>query len=134
MSKLGGNHKFHYFSKMETKDIIKHILPKEFIDFFELQTIKEKENQLIIYLDEKFILPPEHSDKDLESKGFTAAINLHDYPIRDHQVLLHVRRRKWREKSTGKTYTRNWDIKHEGTSYTKEFAAFLKKMYGQQSS
>ena len=134
MTKLGGETKIHYFSKMETKDIIKHILPKEFIDYFELRAIKEKENQLIIYLDEKFVLPPEHSNKDLESKGFMAAIRLHDFPIRNHQVLLHVRRRKWREKQTGRTYTRNWDIKQEGTSYTKEFAAFLKKMYGQQTS
>ena len=134
MSKLGGELKFPYFSKMEAKDIIKHILPKEFIDYFELRAIKEQDNQLIIYLEEKFILPPEHSDKDLESKGFTPAVHLHDFPIRDHQVVLHARRRKWRDKQTGKTYTRNWEIKQEGTSYTKEFAAFLKKIYGQQSS
>ncbi len=114
---------------MEAKEIIKHLLPKEFIDYFELIEIKEVEGQLIIYLDEQFVFPPEHSDKDLESKGFTSAIRIQDFPIRDHQVLLQVRRRKWRDKQTGKTYTRKWELKHEGTSYTKEFAAFLKKMF-----
>ena len=71
--------------------------------------------------------------KDLESKGFTDPVHLHDFPIRDHQVLLRVRRRKWRDKTTGETYTRDWDIKHEGTRYTKEFAAFLKKMFRHQT-
>jgi transposase len=118
---------------METKEILKHFLPKEFIEYFDLVDIQKSDNQLIICLDEKNVKPPEHSDKDLESKGFTAPIYLHDFPVRDHQVLLKVRRRKWRDKKTGKIYTRDWDIKQEGTSYTKEFAAFLKKMFRHQT-
>ena len=118
---------------METKEILKHILPKEFIEYFDLVDIQGLDTQLIICLDEKHIQPPEHCDKNLESKGFTTPIYLHDFPIRDHQVLLKVRKRKWMDKKTGKIYTRSWDIKQEGTSYTKEFAAFLKKMFRQQT-
>ena len=118
---------------MESKDILKHILPKEFVEYFDLVDIKKLDTLLIIYLDEKPVRPPEHSDKDLESKGFTSAIELEDFPIRDQKVLLSVRRRKWKDKATGKTHTRDWDIKHEGTSYTKEFAAFLKKMFGHKT-
>jgi transposase len=118
---------------MEAKDIIKHILPKEFVEYFDLVKIEKSSNQLIIHLDEKNVRPPEHTDKELESKGFTTPIYLHDFPIRDQQVLLRARRRKWKDKSTGKTYSRDWEIKHEGTNYTNEFAAFLKKMSGHQT-
>ena len=119
---------------METKEVLEYILPKEFVEYFDLVEIQKTDNQLVICLDEKNVKPPEHSDKELGSKGFTPPIYLHDFPIRDQQVLLKVRKRKWIDKPTGKTYTRNWDIKHEGTSYTKEFAAFLKKMSRYQTS
>jgi len=118
---------------MELQEVLKHFLPKEFIEYFELIDIHESENQLMISLDEKNTKPPEHLDKDLESKGFSSAIYLHDFPIRDREVLLKVRKRKWRDKITAKTYTRDWSLKQEGTSYTKEFAAFLKKMLRHQT-
>lgn len=115
---------------METQTILKYILPKEIIEHFDVVEIKEIGNQLTIYLDEKSILPPEHSDKALESKGFSPSVTIQDFPIRDKQVLLEVRRRLWRDKSTGKTYYCAWELTEKGTSYTKEFAAFLKGLVG----
>ena len=111
---------------MKTEDILVHILPKEFVEYFDLTSIEEGAELLTISLDEKFVPPPEHSDKQLESKGFLPPTNLNDFPIRDRQVILRVSRRKWIDKDTGKTYTRNWDLKAKGTNYTKEFASFLK--------
>ena len=105
-----------------------HILPKEFVEYFDLTTIEEEAEQLTLHLDEKFILPPEHSDKQLESKGFLPPTSLNDFPIRDRRVILQIRRRKWKDKATGKTYTRDRDLKAKGTNYTKEFAAFLKEI------
>ena len=116
---------------METKDLIRYFLPEEIIDNFEIVDIKEiecdSEAELHIYLDEKFIYPPEHATKNLESKGFLKAVQISDFPIRDKRVLLLVRRRKWKDILTGKIYTRFFDLKHKGTNYTKEFAAFLKE-------
>jgi hypothetical protein len=42
-----------------------------------------------------------------------------------------VRRRKWRDKNTGNIYSTRWDLTADGTSYTKEFADFLKELFGQ---
>ena len=112
---------------MKTENIIGYILPKEFVEYFDLISIEEGEEQLIFNLDEKNELPPEHKDKKLESKGFLPATHLTDFPIRDRQVTLRIRRRKWVDKATGKTYTREWDLRAKGTNYTKEFAAFLKE-------
>lgn len=111
---------------MKTEDILKHILPKEFVEYFDLISIKEGSEQLTISLDEKFVPPPEHSDKSLESKGFLPTTSLNDFPIRNRRVILQIRRRKWIDKETGKTYTRDWELKAKGTNYTKEFASFLK--------
>ena len=113
---------------MKTEEILKHILPKEFVEYFDLISIKEDSGQLTIRLDEKFVAPPEHSDKSLESKGFVPAISITDFPIRNRRVILQIRRRKWKDKETGKTYTRDWELKAKGTNYTKEFASFLKGM------
>ena len=54
----------------KNKDLLKYILPKEFIDFFDLVAIKGEDDHLLFCLDEKNVFLPEHNDKDLESKGF----------------------------------------------------------------
>ena len=112
---------------MTNLNILKHFLPKDFLVFFDLVNIEEEKEHLHIYLDEKFILPPEHKDKKLESKGFRKSTKVDDFPIRENKVTLHVRRRKWRDKATGSLFTRKFITKANGTSYTQEFAAFLKE-------
>ena len=115
---------------MENTLILKHILPQEIVEHFDLIGIDTRGEQLYFSLDEKHIPPPEHSDKQLESKGFLPPVQISDFPIREKAVILYVRRRKWKDKKTGKTYTRSWELKAEGTSYTKEFASFLKEILG----
>ncbi|MBC8484748.1 MAG: transposase [Bacteroidetes bacterium] len=119
---------------MEMTELIRYFLPEEIIDNFEVVDIKaiglDVDAELHIYLDEKFIYPPAHAAKNLESKGFLKAVKISDFPIRDKKVLLLVRRRKWKDMLTGNIYTRTFDLKHKGTNYTKEFAAFLKENPG----
>jgi hypothetical protein len=113
---------------MENTDLLKFILPEDFVLHFDLIEIENSGEQLIFLLDEKFNKPPEHNDKNLESKGFSNPFKVLDFPIRDRAVILKVRCRKWKDKDTGKVYSRDWELKAKGTSYTKEFAAFLKKL------
>ena len=113
---------------METANILKILLPKEFEEHFDLVDIKELSNQLTLFLDEKNIKPKEHISKPLESKGFSPAITINDYPIRDKQVFLQVRKRVWRDKITRKVYSKSFELTQQSTSYTKEFALFLKSI------
>jgi len=53
---------------MEREEILKHILPKEFVEYFDLISIDSSVDQLVFSLDEKNIIPPEHKEKELESK------------------------------------------------------------------
>lgn len=116
---------------MELELLLSYLLPKELLDYFELKAIKEEEKkQLFLYLDEKSIKPIEHSDKELVANGFDEPVCIQDFPIRDKAAYLIVRRRKWIDKHTGKVYSKRWDLTAKGSSYSKEFAVFLKGLLG----
>ena len=112
---------------MEIEILLRHLLPEELFEYFDLVSIKETHaKELNLYLDEKKVFPPEHKDKSLISYGFDEPIKVQDFPLRKKSVYLIVRRRKWQEKGTGKIFCRSWDITAAGSSYSKEFADFLK--------
>ena len=116
---------------MDIEQLLCYLLPQEVFEYFDLVGIKEVgANQLELSLDEKPIKPIVHSGKELVLYGFDEAVRIQDFPIRDRSVYFIVRRRKWRDKDTGKIYSTRWDLTANGTSYTKEFAAFLKELLG----
>lgn len=87
--------------------------------------------EIHINLDEK--MNPELSgDVHFESKGFMEAVNVTDFPIRDRKVILRIRRRRWTDTRTGKSFSIpiDLDVVAKGTRYSKEFGAFLKETYG----
>ena len=117
---------------MEMEILLRHLLPEELFEYFDLVSIKEtKAKELNLHLDEKKVFPSEHKDKSMISYGFDEPIKVQDFPLRKKSVYLIVRRRKWQEKGTGQIYSRSWDITAAGSSYSKEFADFLKGLFGQ---
>ena len=60
------------------------------------------------------------------------AVNVTDFPIRDHKVILKIRRQRWTDLRTGKSFSIliDLDIVAKRTRYSKEFGAFLKETYG----
>jgi len=121
-----------YIHFMETQVLLQYLLPEEMFEFFDFKEIKEGEKkELLLYLDEKSIVPPEHADKELVSNGFDEPVSIQDFPIRDRAAYFIVRRRKWKDKKTGKIYSKQWELTAKGSSYSKEFAAFLKGLLGQ---
>lgn len=107
------------------------VLPREILDYFTIAGIEQSETEIHIKLDEK--MSQELSDDvNFDSKGFMEAVSVTDFPIRDHKVILHIRRRRWTDIRTGKSFTIpiDLDIVAKGTRYSKEFGAFLKETYG----
>lgn len=105
------------------------ILPSEILSNFEVTRVENTPSLIRIYLDES-VKPEYRENPDIESKGFCEAATIRDFPIRDKGVDLVVRRRKWHDKRSGRYFSDPYDIKAEGTRYSKEFAAFLKGVYG----
>jgi hypothetical protein len=116
-------------NKVMIQELIKYVLPHEVIDYFELIDIKIEEEALHLYLDELNIVPKVYEQLSLSSNGFYEESLIKDFPLRDKKVLLHVRRRRWVDE-TGKSYSRDWDLVASGTRYSKEFASFLKEVFG----
>ena len=105
------------------------VLPSEVLSSFDITKVESTDTEINIHLDEK-MYDTLHNDVHFESKGFIPAVSITDFPIRDHKVILLLRRRKWVDIRTGKSFILPLKIAAEGTRYSKEFAAFLKETYG----
>ena len=115
---------------MKLESLLHYLLPKEIFQHFDFKEIKEEvDSTLLLYLEEKPKKPSDHLEKDLVSHGFDEPVRIQDFPIRDKAVYFIVRCRRWKDKQTGKIYKTNWYLTANGTSYTKEFAAFLKELF-----
>lgn len=102
-----------------------YILPEEIEKSFELVEVGALGKELHLYLEEKTEFPEGYSSCDLELNGFYEESIIQDFPLRDRRVKLYVKRRQWKEKTTGKSVSNNWELVARGTRHWKEFAAFL---------
>ena len=114
-------------------ELLKLILPEVLVDHFALVKHEKHLEVLHLYFEEKNTPPKEHSDLQLTSKGFHKQATLQDFPLRGNKVYLHVRRRRWIDKSTDELVERDWNMVAQGTRMTKEFASFLKEISRYQS-
>lgn len=107
------------------------VLPTQILDYFSIVGIEQTTGEIHISLDEK-MNPELGNDAHFESKGFMEAVSVTDFPIRDHKVILKIRRRRWTDTRTGKSFSIpiDLDVVARGTRYSKEFGAFLKETYG----
>lgn len=129
--RLVGTNYFYYFCTMELfKQLASLMLPSQILDYFDVVKVEEGATQVEISLDETYP-EPYKADENIESKGFMEPTTITDFPIRDHKLLLHVRRRRWLNRKDGVSFCRPLNLVAEGTCYSKEFAAFLKDTYGE---
>lgn len=107
------------------------VLPAQILEYFTIVGVEQTSTEIHISLDEKMSCKL-HEDMHFESKGFMEAVRVTDFPIRDHKVILCIRRRRWVDIRTGKSFTLpiDLDVVAKGTRYSKEFGAFLKETYG----
>ncbi len=107
------------------------VLPAQILDYFLISGVEQTSQEIHISLDEK-MNSKLSNDEHFESKGFMEAVNVTDFPIRDHKVILKIRRRRWTDLRTGKSFSIpiDLDVVAKGTRYSKEFGAFLKETYG----
>ena len=108
------------------------VLPAQILDYFTIAGISQTSTEIRINLDEKMDSELS-SDVHFESKGFMEPVSVTDFPIRDHKVILRIRRRRWTDIRTGKSFSIPiaLDVVAKGTRYSKEFGAFLKETYGE---
>ena len=111
------------------KFLASFILPNGILDWFDVVKANEepvKKKECIcksIYLDEKDNRTNEHLF--LKPNGFIEPTVLKDFPVRNRNLFLHVRRRRYLD-DNGKNIILNlYPTTAEGTRYSEEFAAFF---------
>ena len=119
-------------SAFDYKILASYLLPKGILDFFDVTAVNEETGNervlLHIYLDEKDAR--EEKWHDLKPNGFTESRQVNDFPIRDHKIVLHVRRRRWLTAEGRNIILDRYSLLADNTSYFKEFADVLKKIFG----
>lgn len=119
--------------------IARIVLPESILDTFEVINVEEERTGIIeetglerriihIYLDERDLR--NEVWHDLRPNGFTEERKINDFPVRDRKVVLHIRRRRWLDDDGHSVILEQDKIVAEGTSYSKEFADVLKKIFG----
>jgi hypothetical protein len=109
--------------------ILKTVFPSVITENFEFVDYRETETRLDYWLDEGEYMSDEDYKKGcVRPYGFTESKTIQDFPIRGRSVYLHVRRRKWIDRSTGEIFTYTYEnLSEEGSKLSPEFVAFLKE-------
>ena len=116
-------------------------LPEGILDWFDVVRMEETDNDkpaheldvlypkvLHIYLDERDNRQGE--ELGLVANGFTEESVIHDYPARSRKMVLHVRRRRYKDADGRNVILCNYPLAAEGTRLSVEFGAFFKDYPG----
>ena len=98
-------------------------------DLLQVYELGEVSSQQMIYhleLIEKNDLPQGYTRSNYESQGFYPSKTIQDFPIRGKAVYLVIKRRRWRDKQTGKQIKSDYSFIAEGSKITAELSDFLK--------
>ncbi len=110
------------------KSLLGFIAPDVVLDSFELVSIQENSENIILEFEEfENLLPSELSNCDFKLNGFENKLELHTFPQKGKSCYLLIRRRKWIDKQTGKSYSNDYNLHKKGMKATYELGAFLKK-------
>ncbi len=114
---------------MITVELLRNIFPSLIVDNFDFVKIETdpKKEEMHIYLEENKVVPQDMRNRQVISYGLTEETVIQDFPIRGNSVYLHIKRRKWLDKSDNTIHVRQFDLSFEGTQLTKEFVSFLKE-------
>mgnify|MGYP001529769363 FL=1 len=96
---------------MKPERLLRAILPDVLIDNFDIVNFDKSADRFDIYLDEKKVqLKEDKTNPDIISYGFGEYRIIQDYPIRGRATYLHVRKRKWLDKSSNEIFSYDWDL------------------------
>jgi hypothetical protein len=109
-----------------SKELLSLLLPELLVNHFEITAFKTENKDIHISFIENKTTPKEETNRILVGNGFHDELTIQDFPLRGKTVFLHIKRRRWRDKQTGESVHRNWDLVAQGSRMTIDFAALLK--------
>lgn len=82
---------------------------------------------LHVNLDER--LTEEASGKGLKPNGHTEATTVNGYPVSNRRLMLHVRRRRYRDRTGKNVLVNGYKASEDGTRMTAEYGIFLERCW-----
>ena len=110
-----------------SQDLLSLFLPEILATHFKLISHRKESEALHLFFEELNIKPEAYSIEQLHSKGFHKEITIQDFPLRGHQVYLHIKRRRWIVLETNMVVERDWKLVAKGTRLTEGFSSFFKR-------
>ena len=93
--------------------------------------MSEHRGEVELFLEEKDIIHKPEKGHEYEKNGFYDTMTVQDYPIRGKRALLRIKRRRWIDRTTGRSFGNDYELVAKGTRHSVEFAAFLKEFLGE---
>jgi len=122
-------------SELLEYQLLRILLPGNILKSFDISEIDEYSETIIInFTEKKEHVPDSIGCSLLVFNGYMNWTELQHFPISGKALYLRVRRRRWKDKLTGKeSYFNHYNFCVSGTKATKEFGDFLKES-GQSTS
>ena len=98
------------------KQLAQLVLPSDILERFEIVKIETDEQDIdamsmTIHLDER-MNKEYQTNEAYESVGYMEAVSVTDFPIRDHKVVLKLRRRRWKNIQTSESFFKRGVWRH----------------------
>ena len=77
--------------QVDYKSVLSLFLPQGILDYFDIVDYSDMGSYYLISLEERKVIPLEHSHMKLVSKGFFPETVITDFPARDRTVYLNLR-------------------------------------------
>lgn len=105
------------------------LVPKEYLENFEVSNVEEKHSEWVITLKEKEgRIPKILSGKVTVLDGYCDPVSILTHAFSLKKIYLQLYRRRWKEPGSDRHYSNEYDLHLPGMKTTKEFGAFLKEI------
>jgi hypothetical protein len=106
------------------------LVPAEILEDFNMEEVKERDNELVIILIEKESKVPVNQG-ELIKDGYLNPVELSHYPVNGKRCFLVLKRRRWKGKHGDvQNIYNHYDYAQEGSKVTRTFGSFLKDIDG----
>jgi len=113
------------------EEVLKILIPEEYLQDFEPNSVENKPEEWIIELVEKEDrIPKALAGKEVVLDGYNNEIDILTHAFSLKKIYLRLIRRRWKEKGTTRHYSNEYNLHIPGMKTTKEFRDFLKEIGG----
>lgn len=104
------------------------MVPRDFLEYFEIYEVKELSNEWQVILHEKeSLIPNKLKDKpDIVLDGFCNALQLLSHCFTLKPVYLVMKRRRWKQAGTDTHHSNEYALTKDAAKLTPDMAGFLK--------